>query len=46
MRESKINNSSFYDMKRGQDYRLYVEGCELYMKLQSSRFLSKEHRVL
>jgi hypothetical protein len=33
-------------MKRGQDYRPYVEGCELYMRLQSSRFPTEEHRVL
>jgi hypothetical protein len=33
-------------MKRGEDYRPYVEGCECYMDLQASRFPTEKHRII
>jgi hypothetical protein len=46
IRESKANSSSHFRMKRGEDYRSYVEGCECYMDLQVSRFLTEKHRII
>jgi hypothetical protein len=45
-RESKVNSSLYFRMKRGEDYRSYVEDCECYMDLQASRFPTEKHRVI
>jgi hypothetical protein len=45
-REPKANSSLYFRMKRGEDYRPYVEGCECYMDLQASRFPTEKHRII
>jgi hypothetical protein len=45
-REPKANSPPYFRMKRGEDYRPYVEGCECYMILQASRFSTEKHRII
>ena len=35
-----------FDMKRGRDFRPYVDSCERYMKLRFNRFPSERSRIL
>ena len=35
-----------FDMKRGKDFRPYVEGCELYMELRPNQFPSARIKIL
>jgi hypothetical protein len=45
-REPKANPPPYFRMKRGEDYRSYVEDCECYMNLQASRFSTVKHRII
>ena len=35
-----------FDMKRGKDFRPYIDGCELHMELRANRFSDERIKIL
>ena len=44
-KEPDAPNPPTLSMKRGQDYRPYIDGCENYFSLRESRFRTEKHRI-
>ena len=46
LKKLKVSNPSFFNMKKSQDHRPYVEACELFFEMQASRFQTERRRIL
>ena len=44
-KEPDAPNPPTLSIKRGQNYRLYIDGCEIYFSLRESRFRTEKHRI-
>src|SRR5947208_10233878 len=46
MKEPPCPDPSKFNMKKGKDFRLYLEGCERYIRLKINRFQTEKVKIL